>query len=263
MRVIIDKILWGMLVVLFIPTVMIVASWNALPGESMYGTKIALERAALALASPSYATSGTLQIKYTERRFAEAKQLMASKQSIQGLPYLEQQIAETKKSIKRTPNKQAQIALAKQYINTLTTVSTDLEAQKQTITASPQTVVFASPRPTVITTHNVKKPANTSTSTPNATPPTIKPPPAQVTTETLAAPVATGQSAADLQITQTQQNVDQTIADLQTLVNNDANHDQNDNNSAPKDDKKPKENTDQKKNDEEGKPPDDESKKND
>lgn len=252
-----------MLVVLFIPTAMIVASWNALPGESMYGTKIALEHVALALASPSYATSGTLQIKYTERRFAEAKQLMASKQSIQGLPYLEKQIAETKKSIKRAPNKQAQIALAKQYINTLTTVSTDLEAQKQTITASPQTVAFASPRPTVISTPNVKKPANTSIFIPNTPPPTIKPPPTQVTTEPIVAPVATGQSAADLQITQTQQNVDQTIADLQTLVNNDTNHDQNGNNSEQKEDNKPKEDTSQKKNDGEGKPPDNESKKND
>lgn len=122
MRAIIDKTLCGALILLFGPTVMIVASWNALPGDNLYGVKLTLEKTALALASPSYATNGNLQIKYTERRFAEAKQLMASKQSIQGLPYLDQQIAQTKKVIENTPNKEAQVALAKQYIRVLTSV---------------------------------------------------------------------------------------------------------------------------------------------
>lgn len=234
MRLIVDKILWGTFIVLFGPSVMIVASWNALPGGNLYGVKLALEKTALALASPSYATSGNLQIKYTERRFAEAKQLMASKQSIQGLPYLDQQIAQTKKSIESAPNKEAQVALAKQYITTLSAVSTDLETQKQSITTtSPQTPQIPqptptntpsptpTPRPTVLqipttSTQGMPTPIPTPTATPHLTPTLIQI--AQVTTTT---PITTQQAVAALQINQTQQNVSQTIADLQALVEKD------------------------------------------
>ena len=41
--------------------------------------------------------------------------------------------------IDNAPDKAAQVALARQYINTLSSVSTDLEVQKQAVTtASPQ-----------------------------------------------------------------------------------------------------------------------------
>ncbi len=241
MRLIVDKILWGALILLFGPTVMIVASWNALPGDNLYGVKLALEKTALALASPSYATSGNLQIKYTERRFAEAKQLMASKQSIQGLPYLDQQIAQTKKVIENAPNKEAQVALAKQYITTLSTVSTDLETQKQSITQSPQPLASAQPqqiatpiptptlRPTVTQTPVIgtrEAPTSPPTSTPKATSsptstPRPTPTPIQIAQVATTTPISTGQAVAALQINQTQQNVSQTIADLQELVDKD------------------------------------------
>lgn len=237
MRAILDKMLWGALIVLFGPSVMIVASWNALPGDSIYGVKLALEKTALALASPSYATAGTLQIKYTERRYAEAKQLLASKQSIQGLPYLEQQIAETKKAIEKAPNKEAQVALAKQYITTLSTVSTDLETQKQSITQSSQPLTSVPTRPTAVPTSEVKEvptsEVNKSTPAPtprsNAAPAasdeagTFDVPPIQIAQVTTTVPISTQQAVAALQINQTQQNVSQTIADLQTLVDNDNN----------------------------------------
>lgn len=235
MRLILDKILWGTLIVLFGPFVMIVASWNALPGDNLYSVKLALEKTALALASPSYATSGNLQIKYTERRFAEAKQLMASKQSIQGLPYLDQQIAQTKKSIENAPNKETQVALAKQYINTLSTVSTDLETQKQTITTSSLPIAFvqqqqptATPtlKPTATPTAQQSRTSNTpGAPTPRSTPTPI---PTQIAQVSTTAPIRTQQAVAALQINQTQQNVSQTIADLQTLVDND-DRDQEDN----------------------------------
>lgn len=221
MRLILDKILWGALIVLFGPTVMIVASWNALPGDNLYDVKLAFEKTALTLASPSYATSGNLQIKYTERRFAEAKQLMASKQSIQGLPYLDQQIAQTKKAIESAPNKKAQIALAKQYITTLSTVSTNLEAQKQSITTTspPSSQIPQIPQPTPTPQPTVQQ--SRTTSTPGAPTPTPTPTPVQIAQVATTTPISAGQAVAALQINQTQQNVSQTIADLQTLVDND------------------------------------------
>lgn len=270
MRLILDKILWGTLIILFGPTVMIVASWNALPGDNLYNVKLALEKAALALASPSYATSGNLQIKYTERRFAEAKQLMASKQSIQGLPYLNQQIAETKRMIDAAPNKEAQVALAKQYITTLSTVSTDLETQKQSITMTspqapqiPQTPPTNTPSPTptpptmpqTAATGTRGVPTSTPTSTPKTTPtaastPRPTPAPIQIAQVATTTPISAGQAVAALQINQTQQNVSQTIADLQTLVDND-NNDQKEKGAEKKDNTWSKEDTDQKKNSEE------------
>ena len=44
MRAVFDKILWGTLILLFGPTVMIVASWNSLPGDTLYGVKLGMER---------------------------------------------------------------------------------------------------------------------------------------------------------------------------------------------------------------------------
>lgn len=227
MKIILDKILWSALLLLFGPTVMIVASWNALPGDNLYGVKLVLERTALAVASPSYATSGTLRIKYTERRFAEAKQLLASKQSIQGLPYLEQQIAETRKAIESAPTKEAQVALAKQYITTLSTVSTELETQKQTITTTSQPIAYAPPQPTNTSTPPTKQdlaPPDTPTPTRTTSPsplPRNTPTPIQIAQVTTTTPIPTQHAVVALQIDQARQNVQQTIADLQTLVGKD------------------------------------------
>ncbi|MBI3956264.1 hypothetical protein HY339_03320 [Candidatus Gottesmanbacteria bacterium] len=233
MRNIVDKLLWGTLLILFGPSVMIIASWNALPGDNLYGVKLALERTALALASPSYATTGNLQIKYTERRFAEAKQLMASKQSIQGLPYLQQQIAETKKAIENAPSQETQVALAKQYINTLTTVSAKLEEQKTALTTSPQPIAYAPstvPPPTQQQATATPTPSPTSglrSITPIPTP-SPSPSPTQMAQVTTTMPIPAQQAVVALQINQTQQNVNQTIANLQELVDK-VDRDQKDN----------------------------------
>lgn len=257
MKIILDKILWSALLLLFGPTVMIVASWNALPGDNLYGVKLVLERTALAVASPSYATSGTLRIKYTERRFAEAKQLLASKQSIQGLPYLEQQIAETRKAIESAPNKEAQVALAKQYITTLSTVSTELEAQKQTITTTSQPIAYAPPQQTNTSTPT-QTPAPTPTSgmkdvltpaqptggpevkkpTPSRSPsPKNTPTPIQIAQVTTTAPIPVQHAVVALQIDQARKNVQQTIDDLQTLVGKD-DHGRGDNQQSRENEKR-------------------------
>lgn len=285
MRLIVDKILWGALILFFGPTVMIVASWNTLPGDSLYGVKLAMERAVVTIASPSYASSGTLQIKYTERRYAETKQLLASRQSIEGLPYLQQQIAETKKMIDNAPNKEAQVALAKQYINTLSTVSTDLEVQKQTY-VSPQplakslTPPSANPPPTQYnpTSTPLPSPSLTATPTPQPTTPTIgktmttikptasmtstpKPTSTPVPTPTIpqialantdqksqisvTVPLETKRAVAALQISQMQQDVSRTIVDLQAIVDRD-DKDQNENHKRQKEEKENKEDKERK-----------------
>lgn len=233
MRAILDKALWGTLLFLFGPSVMVVASWNTLPGDYLYGTKLALERTALAIVSPSYATVGNLQIKYTQRRYAEAKQLLASKQSVTGLPYLQQQITQTQHAIRRAPDKTTQVALAKQYINTLATVSNDLETQKQSLTSRPKPIAYVPPdsNTSSVVVPPVKPQSATSpsprinpTSAPIAARPAVATPtplPTQIAQVTTTTPIPTQDAIAALQIDQTQQNVKQTIADLRTLVDED------------------------------------------
>lgn len=136
-----DALVWGFLLVFAVPTVMIVASWNSLPGDPMYGVKLGLERTLLVLVSPSYTAKGTLEMKYTERRFSEAKRLLADKASVAGLVYLDDQVTTTKNVIVQAPNAKTQKDLAEAYIATLTTLSSQLEQQKQHVVApAPQTV---------------------------------------------------------------------------------------------------------------------------
>lgn len=131
-----DSFLWIAIVILFIPSYMIIASWNSLPGEGLYGTKLALERLALGITSPSYAAQSSLQLAYTEKRFAESNSLFNDKHSVQGLSYLSDQVKATRDTINKAPNKKTQQDLAALYVQRLTEVSAQLETQKNTLTSS-------------------------------------------------------------------------------------------------------------------------------
>ncbi len=133
MRSVLNTITWGFLLLFFIPSAMIVASWNSLPGDRLYGTKLALERVLLAVVSPSYAAQGSLQVKYTERRFAESRRLLADKHSIVGLSYLASQVETTKQAVLNAPDAATRKDLAQTYLQTLYKVKTQLEDDKQAI----------------------------------------------------------------------------------------------------------------------------------
>lgn len=208
-----------------------------MPGDALYGVKLGLERALLVLVSPSYAAQGTLQVKYTERRMAEAKQLLANRHSIEGLTYLKQQVVDTKSSIDSAPNRAAQVQLAQTYIQTLKNVSSELEEQKQTAASAPiatqqqpyragSATVVATPTPTT-------RPTATPTPTPVASrqggyPPTTPPPVPTTPTPTptpLATPVVTQPPAVAappsnvaVEIENTQQNIEETIKELEEIT---------------------------------------------
>ena len=69
-------------------------SWNALPGDMLYGIKTGLENVALGVTIRTPLAS-RLTVKYTERRFTEASRLLSSKGSTLGYDLL---IQETQKS---------------------------------------------------------------------------------------------------------------------------------------------------------------------
>lgn len=238
MRSFLDKIIWIGLFLLFIPTTLVIASWNSLPGDFIYPVKLSLERSLLVLVSPSYEVSGQLQMKYTERRFADARRLLADKNSVTGLPYLDKQVEEAKIAIENAPNPEARQALVDQYIVILSQVFDGLQQQKMSLTqvppstfsvqgqpgstspkipvsneslqASPTSEVIPSPaaiaaQPTVIT----ASPVNSITPTPASQPtltsiisttgPVLPPPPNIVVA---------------MHITESQQKINDTIDDL-------------------------------------------------
>lgn len=238
MRNFLDSFVWAFLLVFSVPTLLIVGTWNALPGDSTYATKLGLERALAYVVSPSYVASSTLQMKYTERRLAEATTLLADKNSVVGMTYLADQVEAAGKTIAGGSNPAEQAAAAQQYIAVLTQASAQLEQQKQSLTGvvpatpaptppvpatggSQQTgaVPAPPPRPTtvVMPTQIPVRPTTRITvppPIPTATPvqhPTV----AEVTAGSPAtsAPVV----SAALEIDQTQQVINQTIAEMQQI----------------------------------------------
>lgn len=222
MRQFLNYLTWGFLVLFAAPTVMVIASWNSLPGDPLYGFKLGMEQMLLVLVSPSYATQGTLSVKYTERRFSDAKRLLADKGSVEGLAYLDKQVVNTKNIIEKASDVQVQQQLAQTYIDTLKDVSLQLEAEKQAIAAVPPTsrpiVVRPSPvatslptpiptRPPLGFTQPVAPPSNAPTSRPTQPPPIPIPVPAQ----------QSEQKVVD-HINQSQQTINDTIKQLENLA---------------------------------------------
>ena len=113
------------------PTVLIMASWNSLPGEPMFGVKRAFEQGLVFFVKPSYAAEASLNMQYTKRRMEEAKVLLAKNQSAEGLSYLSQQIKTTRVMIQRAPTQEKKREAAKQYITTLQGVSKELKKQQK------------------------------------------------------------------------------------------------------------------------------------
>lgn len=70
-----------------IPVVLILISWNTLPGQKLYRVKTVLEGLVLILTSKTPLAS-RLSISFTERRFSEASRLLTSEGSVVGFELL-------------------------------------------------------------------------------------------------------------------------------------------------------------------------------
>jgi hypothetical protein len=138
MKKIFDTFSWAFLILFALPTFLIMGSWKSLPGDPMYPVKLGLEQTLLFFVKPSYATEATLNVKYTERRLADAKILLANDGSGRGLSYLSSQIVATKAVIDRAPSAEAKKQLATQYVATLRVASQELSQQKQSIARQQQ-----------------------------------------------------------------------------------------------------------------------------
>lgn len=215
-----DNLIWGILLLLLIPSGLVLASWDSLPGSMLYKTKLTMEQA-LVVVMPSYEAKGSLQVAYTERRFSDAKRMLADKSSVEGLAYLNEQVVTTKLAIRNAPNTEVKRELAQKYIATLQSVNTQLEEQQQIHGSSganqqqerqPARLSTSTPTPTRIPTQpsaGVTVIPATPTHTPSPIP-TIAP---------TAVPAGEDVAPADVdeEIDNTQREIEETIDELEQL----------------------------------------------
>lgn len=119
---------------LLIPMGLILASWNALPGDSIYPIKTGLEKVALKLAGETL-LERRLEVKYTERRFTEAEKLLIQQHSTRGFAQLLSQVQIAKeKTVKAQDVKTKQKLVAN-----LTEFNQKLEERKEEMASAPTT----------------------------------------------------------------------------------------------------------------------------
>lgn len=128
--------IFGLILILFVPATLILASWNAVPGDSVYSVKVGLEKAILGI-TPSDNLKTTLEIKYTERRFSEVEKIISTNTSKQdknlneSLVNLTNQAIASKNSLQKIQNSNEKIAQTENLISTLESISSKIEEKKQ------------------------------------------------------------------------------------------------------------------------------------
>lgn len=207
---------WVILFTFAGPTVLIMASWNAVPGGQMYPVKRGLENVLLAIVGPSRAAKGNIQIQYTKRRLSEVQTLIASDQSGQntananaGLSNLREQVNDTTQTIKQVESPEQQRALAQQYLVTLRETQKSLAQERQKISGEVATPPPGT-QPTATSIPTATPPPGTTTT---LTAPTTQPTPAPA----LAAPMPPT-SVVVTEIDETQNSIEAQIIEIEQLV---------------------------------------------
>jgi hypothetical protein len=131
-----------------VPTLLIIISWNALPGDRLYSLKTSLEDVALVITSRTPLAS-TLSVKYTQRRFSEANTLLAKKGSTIGYKLLVTETQESKKIIMdQKDTKKAEV-----LINKIEKYQKEIEQKQIAIkTGGVNVPVSKTSQPTTVTT---------------------------------------------------------------------------------------------------------------
>lgn len=131
---------WSLLTSFLVPSGLILASWNAVPGDALYGVKVNLEKSLIKV-TPSLALQSSLEVSYTERRLTETEQLLAdaykAQETILSLNNLDAQVAQAQYAIENVSDPTQKTALAERYIDTLARIASKLEENKQNLAAAP------------------------------------------------------------------------------------------------------------------------------
>lgn len=145
MKKFLSALLTGFALFFSIPTALILASWNALPGQALYSVKSSMEDVALALtANTRIATA--FSVNFTDRRFDEAVRLLDKEGSTAGYELL---VAEAQQAQGMVIGKQ-DVKNGTQLIRKIEEYQVEIEekqveAQSQ---VSTPTTVYQAPSPT-------------------------------------------------------------------------------------------------------------------
>jgi len=143
LRQIINIVTLTLAFLLLAPAGLILASWNSLPGDSLYSTKRTLETIALAVLSPSYQTQTSLSTKLISRRLQEADATIDKKSSSEGLDQLKAQLALVQGQIQQAPTPEVKQQVTQKLVTTLVQTQAQLETKKQTLVAAlPTTTII-------------------------------------------------------------------------------------------------------------------------
>jgi hypothetical protein len=132
-RKIAEVSLWLLLLVLFVPSSMALASWNAVPGDPTYSWKIGLEKALLVVLKPSKKFESKTHVALTKRRFEEATKVLEGNYAQEGLTGLSEQVTTTTSSINDITSQSTRKEVAQDYIKALTEMKRQLASKKQNI----------------------------------------------------------------------------------------------------------------------------------
>lgn len=147
--------------VLAAPTVLILASWNALPGDSLYPFKKGLETITL-VATSATPLAPKFSVQFTDRRFSEANKLLATQGSTVGFALLAQEARATKEIIVEKSDSQT----AGELIFKIEEYQENIVAQQQALAtqvmAQPETLPVPQPPSLQPSAPTVTQPAPTT-----------------------------------------------------------------------------------------------------
>lgn len=235
-----SRITTSLAILLTIPTLAIMLTWNTLPGQKLYPIKRMLESVALKLVGNSFSVKADLQTQFVEQRFKEAETLLVQSSEV-GLPDLIQQIQVTKMEIITASNKdggkdrviaQAKadklVVQLKQYNQKLEEVKKDSSVKQVQATTQPINRKNAESTTQVDKTENANSKTITNTNTP-AVPVESSTPPSGDSVK----PISTVSS----QVETTQAQITQVIIELEKVSNEAADEVHTDDNQGPGDGK--------------------------
>lgn len=213
LKKIIDSSTWFIFFFSVVFSAATVVAQNSIPGDSLFGYKLAYEKVVLA-SSRFLNKQVDIQIDYVARRFSETTQVLNSKYASESLDRLNNEVESTAYTITLIEDPAERQVAAKKYVAKLNEISTGLRYEQQglikTYTPQQQPIVQnISPgenNPTYPTSPPPTNPVeydNTASKKPTATP----------------TPIPTAQTAQIVtEIDNTQQTIEQTISQMEELI---------------------------------------------
>jgi hypothetical protein len=144
-----------------IPTILILASWNAIPGESLYSIKTGLEDVVLTLTINTPLASA-FSVNFTDRRYTEATKLLAKEGSSVGYELLVAEAQQTQNIVikkKDVKNGAQLINKIEEYQTQIQEKKVEIQTQAANQPSSVTTPKAATPAPTPVTIQQPTTPA--------------------------------------------------------------------------------------------------------